>query len=86
MNMALWVHQSSPNFDGLRQSSHEGARMLPVHPETCLISGGTGAVSGRKRAVSNGLIAKYIAAKYIAALTPPDLKKHVLANLQFKST
>ena len=27
----------SPNFAKVRQSSHEGARMLLVHPETCLI-------------------------------------------------
>ena len=38
VNMALWVRQSSPNFARLRQSSHEGARMLPVHPGICLIS------------------------------------------------
>ena len=37
VNMALWVRQNSPNFAGLRQSSHEGACMLPVHPGTCLI-------------------------------------------------
>ena len=36
VNVALWVRQSSPNFARLRQSSHEGARMLPVHPGTCL--------------------------------------------------
>ena len=32
LNMTLWVRQSSPNFTMLRQSSHEGARMLPVYP------------------------------------------------------
>ena len=38
VNMALWVRQSSPNFAGLRKSSHEDACMLPVHPAgTCLI-------------------------------------------------
>ena len=36
VNMALWVRQRSPNFARLRQSSHEGAHMLPVHPGTCL--------------------------------------------------
>ena len=36
--MALWVRQSSPNSAGLRQSSHEGARILLVRPGTCLIS------------------------------------------------
>ena len=35
-NMALWVHRSSPNFDRLRQSSHQGARMVLVSPGTCL--------------------------------------------------
>ena len=38
LNMMLWVRQSSPNFAMLRQSSHEGARMLPVYPGICLRS------------------------------------------------
>ena len=37
VNMELWLRQSSPNFARLRQSSHEGARMLLVHPGTCLM-------------------------------------------------
>ena len=36
LNMTLWVRQSSPKFAMLRQSSHEGARMLPVYPGICL--------------------------------------------------
>ena len=35
-NMVLSVCQSSPNFARLRQSSHEGALMLPVYPGICL--------------------------------------------------
>ena len=31
--------EGSPNFARLRQSSHEGARMLLVHHRTCLIKG-----------------------------------------------
>ena len=34
MNTALWVRQGLPSFARLRQSSHEGARILPVHPGT----------------------------------------------------
>ena len=36
VNMVLWVRQSSPEFAKLRQTSHEGAHMLLVHPGTCL--------------------------------------------------
>ena len=36
VNMVLWVRQSSPKFAMLCQSSHEGARMLLVHPGACL--------------------------------------------------
>ena len=39
VNMVLKVRQSSPNFARLRQSSHEGARVLLVHHGTCLIKG-----------------------------------------------
>ena len=39
VNGALWVRQSSPNFARLRQSSHEGARMLQVRPGTYLTFG-----------------------------------------------
>ena len=39
MNMVLWVRQSSPNFARVRQSSHEGALMLPVYPGICLSKG-----------------------------------------------
>ena len=37
VNTAVWVRQSSPNFARLRQSSHEGARMLPVHLGKCIL-------------------------------------------------
>ena len=40
VNMAIWVCQSSPEFAKLRQSSHEGAHMLLVHPGTCLTKRG----------------------------------------------
>ena len=39
VNMVLRVRPSSPNFARLRQSSHEGARVLLVHHGTCLIKG-----------------------------------------------
>ena len=39
LNMVLWVRQTSPNFAKVRQSSHEGARILLVHPGTCLTPG-----------------------------------------------
>ena len=39
VNMVLRVRQTSPNFARLRQSSHEGARMLLVHHGTCLLKG-----------------------------------------------
>ena len=41
----------SPKFAKLRQSSHEGARMLPVHPGTCLTYAllNEGKLSGRFR-------------------------------------
>ena len=31
VNGVLWVRQSSPDFAKVRQSSHEGARILLVH-------------------------------------------------------
>ena len=59
--MWFWVHQTSPNF--LRQTSHDGAPMLPVSPGTSL--------NGDGQARSNCRFLTLIMLKH--SLVSPDL-------------